>query len=84
MSEETKVLKGLADEEVAEMMRIVNENPMCIVPIEEPMNKMVLTSAYYLEDIVKALLHEEYEVSVRRKGDAAIITWPDKTEAVEE
>ena len=72
---------GLTDEEVQEMIRIINEHSECsvIIPMEYK-NRLILTSTYYFQECMLALLKEGYEVNVRqgRTEDEIVITWGDK------
>ena len=86
----------MSDEEFIKMIDEVNrkgcrpvckDEPMC--PNYEPMehiNKAVLTSRYYLDEFVQALINEGYKVMLEgtAKEDEVVITWKDKNDLMEE
>lgn len=93
MSEDIKILSnvprfeykippnGITDEEVEEMIRMVNEKPLCIQPLESKENKAVLewkgVSGYW-QDFVGILVSNGYTVTVRRIQDKAVeVSWED-------
>lgn len=54
-------------------------NIMPNTEVNEHINKIVLTDTYYLDEIVKALLHERYVLTLERRDDNMTkITWKDK------
>lgn len=80
ITEETK--KNIEAEELDRLIKEVNKSPLCVLPSEEHVNKMVLTSDDYLDEVIRALLEESYSVNLYREhdeyGDKTIITWKDK------
>lgn len=83
----------MSDEEFIKMIDEVNKKG-CVTHIngyepmyeEEHINKAVLTSTYYLDEFVQALINEGYEPTLKRdRGEDEIeITWKDKNDLVEE
>lgn len=79
------------DDEFIEMMKEINQRP-CVFYDEpryeeiEHINKVKLSSDYYLDEVIRALLQEGYELTLK-KGDTkgeVIITWKDKPDRVDE
>ena len=80
----------MSDEEFIKMIDEVNRKG-CITHIEpmyeeEHINRAVLTSRYYLDEFVQALINEGYKVmlEVTAKEDEVVITWKDKSDLMEE
>lgn len=49
---------------------------------EKHINKAVLTSRYYFDEFVQALINEGYIVTLKGKGEDVVeITWEDKVES---
>ena len=69
----------VTDEELSELIDAVNRKPLCDLP-QKHENKMILTSVYYLQAIVLALLKEGYRISLVRgkTEDETVITWGDE------
>lgn len=79
-------------DDLVDLIREVNRKGCRPVYKDEPMyeeehiNKAVLTSRYYLDEFVQALINEGYKVMLEgtAKEDEVVITWKDKNDLMEE
>lgn len=55
-------------------------NIMPNTELNEHINKIVLTETRYLEEIVKALLNEQYVLTLERRDNMTKITWKDRAD----